>query len=316
MFSNKLAFTVLGAACIIAAGAGGYLALRQNTTPPAPAAIAPSADSTRCSVRRAPRPGNRSHRVAGARRRSRHQQGPPRRRPRPGATSGPRRLRRPAPSPRLPRNAAGRATPRPSAQAPAAVPPPEPAAPQPARPLETVERFGQEPSLLPEPPQKRVLRGARRLGRFRHRPAERDDRHERSRAGRRSRRSARHPRREGRQPRGDSGRRARAGHRVAGRARRQVQGARADRHPVPDGRAGRRHAAADFDRRRDSRRLVAGQRHRQEDGRRRPWPGPSWAPSSAAGRARPSAAWPAQAPARASWRPATAASPRCTRANR
>ena len=35
MFSNKLAFTVLGAACITAAGAGSYLALRQNATSPA-----------------------------------------------------------------------------------------------------------------------------------------------------------------------------------------------------------------------------------------------------------------------------------------
>ena len=33
MFSNKLAFTVLGAACITAAGAGSYVALRQNATP-------------------------------------------------------------------------------------------------------------------------------------------------------------------------------------------------------------------------------------------------------------------------------------------
>jgi len=32
MVSNKLAFTALGAACIIAASAGGYLALRQNAT--------------------------------------------------------------------------------------------------------------------------------------------------------------------------------------------------------------------------------------------------------------------------------------------
>ncbi len=34
-------------------------------------------------------------------------------------------------------------------------------------------------------------------------------------------------------------------------------------------------------------------------------PGPSWAPSSAAGKARPSAGWPAQAPVRASWRQET-----------
>ncbi len=33
MFSNRLAFAALGAACIVAAAAGGYLATRQNTTP-------------------------------------------------------------------------------------------------------------------------------------------------------------------------------------------------------------------------------------------------------------------------------------------
>jgi hypothetical protein len=36
-------FTALGAACIVAAGAGGYFALRQNATPTSPALSAPSA---------------------------------------------------------------------------------------------------------------------------------------------------------------------------------------------------------------------------------------------------------------------------------
>src|SRR5438093_798716 len=35
MFSNRLAFAALGAACIVAAAAGGYLASRQNVTPTA-----------------------------------------------------------------------------------------------------------------------------------------------------------------------------------------------------------------------------------------------------------------------------------------
>ena len=39
MFSNRFAFVVLGVACIAAAGAGGYLASRQNATPAAPAAV-------------------------------------------------------------------------------------------------------------------------------------------------------------------------------------------------------------------------------------------------------------------------------------
>ena len=42
MFSNRLAFAALGAACIAAAAVGGYVALRQTVTPPAPlAATAP-----------------------------------------------------------------------------------------------------------------------------------------------------------------------------------------------------------------------------------------------------------------------------------
>src|SRR5256885_7814464 len=42
MFSNRLAFAALGAACIAAAAAGGYVALRQNVTPTASlAATAP-----------------------------------------------------------------------------------------------------------------------------------------------------------------------------------------------------------------------------------------------------------------------------------
>ena len=39
MFSNRFAFVVLGVACIAAAGAGGYLASRQNQTPAAPPAV-------------------------------------------------------------------------------------------------------------------------------------------------------------------------------------------------------------------------------------------------------------------------------------
>jgi len=44
MFSNRLAFAALGAACIVAAAAGGYVASRQTVTPtPALAATAPQA---------------------------------------------------------------------------------------------------------------------------------------------------------------------------------------------------------------------------------------------------------------------------------
>ena len=49
MFSNRFAFVALGVACIAAAGAGGYLASRQNQTPAAvtvPAATASTAATT------------------------------------------------------------------------------------------------------------------------------------------------------------------------------------------------------------------------------------------------------------------------------
>ncbi len=152
MFSNKLAFALVAAACIITAGAGGFLALRENATSPAPAAIAPSADST--SVASAERPVQETEAIV--------PRVPPPAKPavKPAAApAAPRREERAAPaqtarteSPApVERSWPGNAAP---AQAPAVVPPPEPPAPQPARPLETVERFGQEPSALPEAQQK------------------------------------------------------------------------------------------------------------------------------------------------------------------
>lgn len=45
MLSNRLAFAALGAVCIVAAAAGGYLATRQNTTPAASALEAGAATS-------------------------------------------------------------------------------------------------------------------------------------------------------------------------------------------------------------------------------------------------------------------------------
>jgi hypothetical protein len=153
MFSNKLAFTGLGAACIIAAGTGSYLALRQNTTSPAPAAFTPTAGSAAAAS--ADRPVQETEAIV-----SREPSVKPAP-AKPAAPAAPRRDERavqtqpartesPAPAERSwPGNA-----PPASAPAPVAVPPPEPVAPSPARPLETVERFAQEPSLLPEPPQK------------------------------------------------------------------------------------------------------------------------------------------------------------------
>ena len=155
MFSSKLAFTVLGAACIIAAGTGSYLALRQNTTSPAPAAITPSAGAAAAAS--ADRPVQETEAIV-----SREPSAKPAPAKPAAAPAAPRRderavqtqtARSESPAP-VERSWPGNAAPS-SAPAPASVPPAEPVAPQPARPLETVERFGQEqPSLLPEPPQK------------------------------------------------------------------------------------------------------------------------------------------------------------------
>jgi len=151
MFSNKFAFTLLGAACVVAAGAGSFVALRQNTTSPAPAAIA-SSDSTPVAsaerpvqeteaiVPRVPPPAKPAVKAATPPAAPRHEE-------RAAQAHTTARTESPAPAERSswPGNAA-------PAQAPAAVPTAEPTAP--ARPLETVERFGQEPSALPEAPQK------------------------------------------------------------------------------------------------------------------------------------------------------------------
>jgi type IV secretory pathway VirB10-like protein len=157
MFSNKLAFMVLGAACFIAAGAGSFLALRQNTTSPAPAAIAPSPDST--AVASAERPVQETEAIVprvppAAKLAVKPAAAPaaPRREERSAQAQKTARTESAAP---VERSWPGNAAP---VQAPAAVPPLEPPAPQPARPLETVERFGQEPSALPEASQKSQVR--------------------------------------------------------------------------------------------------------------------------------------------------------------
>jgi len=150
MFSNKLAFALVAAACITAAGAGSFLALRQNTTSPAPAAIASLTGST--SVAPAERPVQETEAIVppvplAAK---------PTVKPTAAAPAAPKRItqaqtaRHETPAP-AERSWPGNATP---AQTSAAVPTAEAPAPQPARPLETVERFGQEPSALPETPQK------------------------------------------------------------------------------------------------------------------------------------------------------------------
>jgi hypothetical protein len=172
MVSSKLAFIALGAACIIAASAGGYVALRQNATSTATigaateAAAGPAESVTSQSAVPANpsvRPAQEAHAVVS--------QTLPAERPvtttpapakpaAPIASAAPKRVGKPepvltsrnnalAPADHPWPNAAAAATP-PPAQAPQA--PPELAA-SPLRPGETVI-VAQEPAPLPEPVQK------------------------------------------------------------------------------------------------------------------------------------------------------------------
>ncbi len=151
MFTNKLAFMLISAASVVAVGAGGFLALRQNPTAPAPVAMAsPSAESTPAGpadravqeteaiVPRVPPPAKAAVKPAPPAPAPKHAQ---------RDTQVPTgRNDSPVPAER---NWPGAAAP-----APVVAPPPEP----PARPLETVERFGQEPSTPPEAPPKSPVR--------------------------------------------------------------------------------------------------------------------------------------------------------------
>jgi hypothetical protein len=152
MLSNKLAFTALGAACVFAAGAGGYLALRQNAIP-APLR-ASQTSSTSASAAASDRPVQETEAIV--------EHAPA---PKPAATAAPirtpaaaaRREVKPAPV-QTARAEVPSSAERPSSAAASSAPAPSPApqtetAPS-ARPLETVERVAPEPALLPEPPQK------------------------------------------------------------------------------------------------------------------------------------------------------------------
>jgi urease beta subunit len=158
MFSNKLAFTVLGAACIAAAGAGSYIALRQNATSSAkpiqavitlPSSAATAAfnrpvQETEAIVSRTPSPkvgsGVASDRTAPA-----EESAAARRETKPAQVHA----ARPESTSPVERSA-GNGVPTPVIQAAQT----DPVAVQPVRPLETVERVAPEPALLPDPPQK------------------------------------------------------------------------------------------------------------------------------------------------------------------
>jgi hypothetical protein len=156
MFSNKLAFTMVGVACIIAAGAGGYLATRQNAAPPVAAVQASAPQTNSASATSIDRSSRETEAVPRPAPMPRPVTGPPSARTaaaRPSATPGQgaqpaqvpaARLEAPAP---VERNNSVPPTPAPTPQSDVV------AAPQ-SRPLETVERIAPEPALLPEPPQR------------------------------------------------------------------------------------------------------------------------------------------------------------------
>jgi hypothetical protein len=174
MVSNKLAFTALGAACIIAASAGGYVALRQNATSTATtaqateAAAAGPAESVSSQAAVPASPSERSAQEPETLvSRTLPAENPvatvpaPSKPATPIATATPKRAAKPepvlasrtnapAPSDRPWSNAAASAPAPPPAQVLQASP--EPAAP-PLRPGETVI-VAQETTPLPEPAQK------------------------------------------------------------------------------------------------------------------------------------------------------------------
>ena len=160
MFSNKLAFTVLGAACIAAAGAGSYVALRQNATSPAkpiqavitlPSSAATAAfnrpvQETEAIVTETSPPKVSAGPVAG-RTAPAEESAAVRRETKPAQV----RAARPDSPPPVERNSVGNSASPPVVQTAQA----DPVAVQPVRPpLETVERVSAEPALLPDPPQK------------------------------------------------------------------------------------------------------------------------------------------------------------------
>jgi hypothetical protein len=159
MFSNKLAFTVLGVACVTAAASGGYLALRQNATSPAKTiqtvrsqasstataasdhsvheteAIVSHTSSARAVSIPAPGKATSAAEPSAVKRDSKPAQ----------AQSA--RTESTAP---VDRSWPGSSVPTVAVPSPQA----DVVAIQPTRPLETVERVAPEPALLPDPPQK------------------------------------------------------------------------------------------------------------------------------------------------------------------
>jgi hypothetical protein len=158
MFSNKLAFTVLGVACMTAAAGGGFLALRQNATSPAKTIPAVTTQASSAATAASDHPVQETEAVvshtpsaravsapASGRAASAAEPAAVRRDSKPAQAQS-ARTESPAP---VDRSWPGNSVPA------AAVPGPQPdVVAVPTRPLETVERVAPEPALLPDPPQK------------------------------------------------------------------------------------------------------------------------------------------------------------------
>jgi hypothetical protein len=65
MFSNRLTFGVLAVACVVAAGAGGYLASRQNVVPTPAAALASAPATTAPGATTPERPVEETEAIVG-----------------------------------------------------------------------------------------------------------------------------------------------------------------------------------------------------------------------------------------------------------
>jgi hypothetical protein len=159
MFSNKLAFTALGTACIAAAGAGSYVALRQNATSSAKPTQAVITLPSSAATAAFNRPVQETEAIVtetsppkvsagpAARTAPAEESAPVRRETKPAQV----RAARPVSPPPVERNSVGNSASPPVVQTAQS----DPVAVQPVRPpLETVERVSAEPALLPDAPQK------------------------------------------------------------------------------------------------------------------------------------------------------------------
>jgi hypothetical protein len=169
MASNNVALTAIGIACIAAAGAGGYFALRQSATPGASTANTVVATPGTLRSAAAPRSGpvSETEAVVSLRRRPQNQPRQSRRHAEAAATES---LRAPPP--------ANRTWPTGAAQTASS----QPVTPEPVQAPHARRQLNAHRKACSRPRQAATenLRGAGGLGRVRDRPAERHDGDERA----------------------------------------------------------------------------------------------------------------------------------------